>query len=523
MTPQNNLDLSGEFRDHPFAELLVEILEARLTGALRLDAKGKKSIVYFRDGAVVFAVSNAREHRLFARLLNSGRVTQADIKNAGDITNDMEFASVLFKSGLMNKESVSEAFVSQIGAIIIDALTWPDGRWEFSCRSRLRMDVSFEIEIHRLLMDYARCVPVQTVMSRFRSVQEKFVRSLAMPHDAYLQPQEACVLELFDTRPLDFSQIRSLISTPEADLASSLYVLWLGGALVRLGWNRAFSENRIAEIKKAVFARVKEALPLAALSVGQPLTPSAPEATETDTPESTVPAVEVPVLELDEWLTRAENSETYYDLLAIPDNAAQDDVKAAYFALAKLFHPDRYHRETGPQLRRIQVAFTELAHAYDTLKTQEARKSYDYKIRKELESREKRKAAGLEESADGMQAEHALESFEQGLSHLNDEEYEAAAAYLARAVHYNPKNALYRAYYGNALSHNDSQLHKAESELQAAAKLEPQNSKIRLMLATFFINRGMKKRAEGELNRFLEIAPDNAEARRLLEGLQRQV
>ncbi len=523
MTPQNNFDLSGEFRVHPFAELLVEIMEARLTGALRLDSLKKKSIIYFRDGAVVFAVSNAPEHRLFARLLNIGRISQADIKNAGNPSNDMEFAAVLCKSGLMNKESVSEAFVSQIGAIIIDALTWTEGRWEFSTHSRLRTDVFFEIEIHRLLMDYARCVPVQTVMSRFKSVQEKFVRSLAMPNDAYLQPQEACVLELFDTRPLDFAQIRALTSTPESVLDHSLYVLWLGGALVRLGWNRAFSENRIADIKKTLFSRVKEAPPLASFSIGESATPSPTSSIETEPLDIAVPAVEVPALTLDEWLMRAENSETHYDILAVADNAGNDVIKAAYFALAKLFHPDRYHRETGPQLRRIQVAFTELAHAYETLKTQESRKSYDYKIRKELETREKRKAAGVEESADGMQAEHALESFEQGLIHLNEEEYEAAAAYLVRAVHYNPKNALYRAYYGSALSRNDAQLHKAEFELQAAARLEPQNSKIRLMLATFFINRGMKKRAEGELTRFLEIAPDNAEARRLLDGLQRQV
>ena len=121
-----------------------------------------------------------------------------------------------------------------------------------------------------------------------------------------------------------------------------------------------------------------------------------------------------------------------------------------------------------------------------------------------------------------MQSEQALESFEQGLHYLNDEEYSAAAAYLARAVHYNPQNALYRAYHGKALSADENQLHKAESEMQAAAKLEPQNAKIRLMLAQFFIDRKLKKRAEGELTRFLDIAPDNKEARALLDSLQRQ-
>ena len=105
------------------------------------------------------------------------------------------------------------------------------------------------------------------------------------------------------------------------------------------------------------------------------------------------------------------------------------------------------------------------------------------------------------------------------MTHFSDEEYAVAALYLARAVHYNPNNALYRAYYGKALSFDENQLHKAESELLAASKLEPQNSKIRLMLARFFLDRNLRKRAEGELRRFLEIAPDNKEAEELLASL----
>ena len=86
--------------------------------------------------------------------------------------------------------------------------------------------------------------------------------------------------------------------------------------------------------------------------------------------------------------------------------------------------------------------------------------------------------------------------------------------------HYNPDNALYRAYYGKALSFDEKQTHKAEGEMQAAAKLDPKNPKIRLMLAEFFIEMNLLKRAEGELNRFLAVAPNNAEALKLLKSIQ---
>jgi predicted Zn-dependent protease len=190
--------------------------------------------------------------------------------------------------------------------------------------------------------------------------------------------------------------------------------------------------------------------------------------------------------------------------------------------MAKLFHPDRFHREEGVLLRRIQVAFTQIANAYETLKTSEARKNYDFKMHKELEYREQRRASGQAEvsSPDDRQAEQGLESFEQAMAALNEEEYAAGAGHMARAVHYSPQNALYHAYFGFALSQLEKQHHKAEASLQMAVKLDPVNPKIRMMLVDFFIEMKMAKRAEGELKRFLELVPGNKEATKMLADLQ---
>jgi Flp pilus assembly protein TadD len=103
---------------------------------------------------------------------------------------------------------------------------------------------------------------------------------------------------------------------------------------------------------------------------------------------------------------------------------------------------------------------------------------------------------------------------------IAEEEYEAAAAYLARAVHYSPQNALYHAYFGMAMSKADDKYrHKAEGELQTAAKLDPKNPKIRMMLVDFLLENKMAKRAEGELKRFLELVPGNKEAMAALAKL----
>ncbi|MBA3350823.1 MAG: DnaJ domain-containing protein, partial [Blastocatellia bacterium] len=218
-----------------------------------------------------------------------------------------------------------------------------------------------------------------------------------------------------------------------------------------------------------------------------------------------------------------KNGETLYDVLGIADDAGPAEIKHAYFAMARLFHPDRFHREDAASLRRIQVAFTEIAHAYETLKTDEGRKNYDFKMRKELEFREKRKAEGKIDALtpEDRQTGTGLESFEKGLEALGDEEYAAAAGHLSRAVHYSPQNALYHAFFGQALSQLEKQHHKAEAELQTAVRLDPSNPKVRMMLVEFFVEMKMAKRAEGELKRFLEIVPGNKEATKMLADIQR--
>ncbi|MGB2913421.1 MAG: tetratricopeptide repeat protein, partial [Pyrinomonadaceae bacterium] len=88
-------------------------------------------------------------------------------------------------------------------------------------------------------------------------------------------------------------------------------------------------------------------------------------------------------------------------------------------------------------------------------------------------------------------------------------------------VHYAPKNARYHAYYGKALSADGSQRHKAESEMQAALKLDPNNPTFRILLAEFYIQFNLLKRAEGELTRLLAVFPSNREAQDLLASLQK--
>ena len=60
----------------------------------------------------------------------------------------------------------------------------------------------------------------------------------------------------------------------------------------------------------------------------------------------------------------------YYKILGVPPSANEKDVKAAFYKLAKEYHPDRTGGKTTEK-------FKEISNAYNVLGTKEKRQQYD--------------------------------------------------------------------------------------------------------------------------------------------------
>ena len=515
MTPQNALEIQGNFFTHPLAELLSEIAKARLNGSLRgTDGdKKRKWVIYFKSGKVVFAVSNVKTSRLFYMMLSQGRLSKEDILKVPNYANDLEYASFLQTNGVLTKDATDKLFVEQIESIIVDTIAWPDGDWAFSSLARVREGLSYDIDAKKLVLDYARCLPAERVLGRFRSMDEGFARSDISEDSLKLTAEEEFVLSCAADHPQSAAAFVHMSSVCEGATLQCLYSLWLAGLLIRNDWSPAFTPSQVAAMREAKLELRRESKVPTLTSVPEP-TVQAPAVVDE-------PVVTQAVMSVEDYLDQVESAETYYDMLDVHPRAEYDQIKKAYFRLARSFHPDRYHAGGGELFRRVQNAFTEIAQAHETLKQPDTREIYDYRMRKELASREKIAARSGEDRAQAMNDQRATENFDAGFNFLMDDDPEQAVPFLARAAHFDPKNARYRAYYGKALSADEKQRHKAESELQTAVKLEPNNTTFRLILAEFFIQFNLLKRAEGELNRLLAISPSNREALDMLARLKK--
>ena len=522
MSSPNPLEINGNLTAHPPAELLLEILQSQLSGSLRFSRHDSKTIVYVRDGEIVFAVSNQRRHRIFERLLQDGVMTKQQLVAIPEFTQDFALADGLRQKHMYTEAEIKTVFTRQIEEILRDVIAWKDGVWIFSPRARIKDEINYKIDTPSLLVEYGRSLPKDAVVRRFKSFTESFGKKPTVPANISLLPQEAFLFSRFEDSFLKIDAIKEMSHWSDLETMQRLYALWLAGFLYRENWDAAFKEHHISAITAAKFEVKKQAPPpVEAAQTGLPVQPFKPKPRAEEIRE-TAPAGAPTELSLEKYLERVEAAETHYQLLDVSHRASAGEIKNAYFGLAKRFHPDLFHKQTDAQTQlRIQHAFTEIAHAYEILREEETRKTYDFRLRKLLQELEK---LSPEERAkppvEQKTLTEASEIFEQGFNYLMDEDFEAALPYFVRALHLAPDNARYHAYYGKLLSMDKTQRFKAEAELQTAIKLEADNPTFRIMLVEFFIQNNLLKRAEGELNRMLAVFPDNKEARALLDTLR---
>ena len=72
----------------------------------------------------------------------------------------------------------------------------------------------------------------------------------------------------------------------------------------------------------------------------------------------------------------------YYDVLGVPKNATDDDIKKAYRKLAMKFHPDR---NQGDKAKEAEEKFKEAKEAYEMLSDAQKRAAYDKAVLTALE------------------------------------------------------------------------------------------------------------------------------------------
>jgi len=169
---------------------------------------------------------------------------------------------------------------------------------------------------------------------------------------------------------------------------------------------------------------------------------------------------------------------SYYELLGVAPQASRKEIKNAYFALSREFHPDRFfRRDIGDFRWRLDSIFKKLTLAYDVLSTTKSREEYDQTVMEDIKAAQVRAAEpeqGKEKEPSKPDAgsppvkgaaeahkrgipkeilervEKAKHFFELGIKDLFEKKYASASGNFKLALTYDPYNEKYKKHYEEA-------------------------------------------------------------------------
>lgn len=503
----------GQLKGQPLVELIRDLYSQRRGGVLRLKHDAVRIVIYFEAGNIIYAAANLRELRLAEYVRRQNLLAEDQLQDLENNLSDLSLAASLTERGQLDQQVVLKLITKQVVDVLRVVMLWTEGDWEFNDRARLNDPLRVKIDLPGVLLQTARKIEPKIISARLANRDEIFSPVAELPDSTALLPAEGFLLSRLETS----SPLRELIlisGLPESEVMRIVYGLALAGFVESERWASVTKEEQPADVG---------AMP----PVDQP--------TESIAAEESVHSL---AAELEELLVRLENAPSYYEVLNVEHNATSEDIKNNYYALARRYHPDLFHMQAGTPLHAtVESAFAKIAQAYVTLSDLGQRTAYDAKLaakervrraaaeapQPSQRDRARAEAAKRQQEKDAVvdnDAARAETSFQEGFVALQQGQTRAAIISLAVAARLAPTEARFRAYYGRALAGAIETRRLAESELQAALKLDPENLSYRLMLAELYFDLGFFRRAEGELKRVMTVEPNNPGGLNLLRRLE---
>jgi len=506
--------MNGQLSEQPLAELIREISAKSLSGRLRLEHERVHAVAYFEQGKFLYAAANVRTLRVREYLKKAEAVSDQDLAQFNERVSDTDLLKVLCAQKLLSQATAEQIQTRLVADVLRLALLWTDGAWEFDARSRLSEGLNPEIDLDELLLEAARRVPAKFAASRFDSPAEVITPVDQPLVSDNILPAEAFLLSRVD-RPTTVREIVAISGLGHDETLGHLYALALAGLLKREHW-------------PAVFRGGQATQPPAPKKVAPPPPPPPPQTVGREQTHDTSPQ------DVENLLVRVKNARTHYEVLGVAREISAPELKTVYYQLARRYHPDRFRKSAAELVPRIEAAFARITQAYDTLRDDQLRASYDAKleVRKKVDQiadaapKASAPAPQPEAVVDGVAepvvsaAERAALQFKEGFAALEMGQKKAALGLFASAARAVPNEPRYRAYYGQVLAENEATRRAAETELSAAIRLDPQNAEYRMMLAELYRDLGLKLRAKGEAERAVAADPNNRKARELLRALK---
>jgi curved DNA-binding protein CbpA len=209
----------------------------------------------------------------------------------------------------------------------------------------------------------------------------------------------------------------------------------------------------------------------------------------------------------------AIETQDHYQVLGIKHSATTQEIKKAYFKLAKLYHPDRhFDPEMSDMKLKLETLFMRIHEAYDILSTQARRDQYNSTLSKGV----KTSRAEQQEPEKSAQKYNAIDQYNEGMRHFKAGNFWGAEEAFRWAVRLDPGNPRFLFYQGLALSRMPRRRHEAEEYFKKVIAMSPNRLEYYMELGNFYLKNNLKAKAHAV---FIKAQAMGLESKQLRQGI----
>ncbi|MFT3913830.1 MAG: DnaJ domain-containing protein [Anaeromyxobacteraceae bacterium] len=533
-----NLDLASPLRLFSLAAAM------QANGMLSITDDVATRALVFRRGTVEHASSTSAEDDLFAFLVRKGALKPEVLPAAEAARNAAGGDAVagLFAAQLVSASGVAALLAEHGAAVVARALASEHGGWRWEPNvppppSGFPLGNSYG-----LLCAAARALDVGAVRLRLGERETRAASRMGSRirlEDLKLTPQEARVAAAFDGRSPE--EIAAL-APADAPTIMRLALLLAECDLLTFGAVREVPKVTPATAPPppapaAPAPAAAATAPPRATPVPRPGTAPAPAAARPPAPRPATTPAPVPnkaasparspapvpapakpaAANLDVAALRALaaslGEKDHFEVLGVKRDAPAAAVKAAYFSLAKAYHPDAVPAGAPDEVRKLAAGvFARIGEAWGVLSDEARRKAYLDEL-----------ASGGPADVDVAAIFGAENAFQLGTLLVKARKYDEAIQKFDEAIGLNatePEFGMWKAWCEFLLVEDRKKAYPPKAAaIEALLKQNPRCAQGYLFLGQMSKLVGEPKVAEKHLKRGLEVAPDHAELQRELKYL----
>lgn len=378
----------GTLARTPLAHALVYVRNNRLTGRFELRASGSRaaSLTFFRGRissahvvpAVAYFGSVAYEMGLISAETLDRSLLELAVANPKRLHGE-----ILTAMGAIDERQRDEVLHEQVCRKVHHLFTLPDdASYEFHDVRPGVQDPPMLVDpiapAWRGLRDYPPAKSIDDVLVRLGATPLRMVNEDAVDR-ARLGPAEAELAKRLSERPLNVPQLRLMTSLHAGDVDLLVYLLVIAKCVEPMSGVRATPS--IGEMPAAAAPSIPPQ-PIGRITAQSGSMPAVRAASST-LPPPLSRMLTPPVLGPNELgpsgiAARAKKvgTEDYFATLGVDRNATTEAIRAAYFRLAKVWHPDKLPMGLLPFREEVATIFAHMTRAQQTLCDPEAKRQW---------------------------------------------------------------------------------------------------------------------------------------------------